>query len=261
MMYKYLLLGCSLAMFTTAAPARSDDVTIEELDGSHFQRTDIYKGKVWGAGTCTVSGSRVWTGACQMELFTLGALKRYDIYLHDEKTYYRVVQSDTGDTNLYVTRSDNRDIKTSVKQASDRDITFTMDDMAVHVVLPELKQRTDPGFSHESAYDDEQAYMIMARGQGNCELSGSRSFAGTCNVQVMARGMLDERYDIKLDDPDNSSFNILKLTDGSKRYVTAIDGKETPTTIEDIKTTRNITTESVITFGDDLKLHIGKRSF
>ncbi len=68
--------------------------------------------------------------------------------------------------------------------------------------------------------------------------------------------MREERYDIQLDDAGKTRFSILKLTDGSKGYVTRIDGKDVATTVKDIRTVENFTTESIFSFGDDLKLHI-----
>ncbi len=255
-MYKYLLLAFSLPLFSGAALAQSDDTIIEKLDGSHFQRSDIFKGKVWGSGKCTVSGNRNWNGGCRMERFTMGSLNRYDIHLSDGETLYRIVQRDAGGKNHYFTRISGKDVKTTIKQISDKEAIFTIGHMKVHMMLDDLKERTDPAFSHETSYGDDEAYQIMARGQGSCKLSGKESFSGDCSIELMSRGMLDERYDIHLDDAQKSLFHILKLTDGSKRYVTRIGGKDIATTIKDIRKKKHISTESIITFGDKLKLHI-----
>ncbi len=163
-MYKHLLLAFSLLLIANTVSAMENDVFIEKLDGSNFQRTDIYKGKVWGEGECTVSGSRDWRGGCRMEKFTMGRLTRYDIYLSDNRTLYRVVQTNASDSDDYLTRSDGKDVKTTINHKNDRDTIFIMGEMMVHVVLDELKERTDPVFSHESGFGDDEAFMIMARG-------------------------------------------------------------------------------------------------
>ncbi len=100
-MLKFLLL--LLPLFSGTVTAQGNDVIIEKLDGSHFQRTDIFQGKVSGQGKCTVSGSRNWNGGCSLEQFTMGPLNRYDIYLNDGKSYYRIVQNDPGNNDLYHT--------------------------------------------------------------------------------------------------------------------------------------------------------------
>lgn len=188
-----------------------------------------------GEGRCTVSGSREWTGGCSVEQSIKGGLDRFDIYLEDEKTHFRVEQVDDGSNKHFVTKIDGKDIQT------------TIGDMKVHSLMNTIELREDTPESR-ARFSSNDEFQIMARGEGNCELSGSRSFKGGCSIEQMTKGFLN-LYDIYLSD-EKTRFQVKQRDDGTKRYVTDIDGKDVDTTIEDLSKK-----ESIITMGD-LKLRV-----
>jgi hypothetical protein len=245
-MKKIFLLAALTHLCCTALYANDDDLIVTQSDGSHFQRDDIFQTMARGEGKCTVTGNRNWSGGCGFEQSLKGGLDRFDIYLNDEKTHFRVEQLDDGSKH-FVTAVDGKDVVTTIEDISDKESILTIGDIKVHTMMNTLELREDtPESRARFASDDE--YLIMVRGEGSCELSGSRSFKGGCGVEQMTKGLLN-LYDIYLND-EKTHFQVKQRNDGTKRYVTHVDGKDVNTTIEDLSKK-----ESIITMGD-LKLRI-----
>ena len=246
-MKKILLTAILFLFFAQSNACANDDFIITEADGSHFQRTDIFQIMARGEGRCTVTGSQEWTGGCSVEQSIKGSLDRFDIYLEDEKTHLRVEEVDDGSNKHFVTNIDGKNIQTTFEDISDRESILTIGDMKVHSLMNTIELREDTPESR-ARFSSGDEFQIMARGEGNCELSGSRSFTGGCSIEQMTKGFLN-LYDIYLSD-EKTRFQVKQRDDGTKRYVTDIDGKDVDTTIEDLSRQ-----ESIITMGD-LKLRV-----
>ena len=90
---------------------------------------------------------------------------------------------------------------------------------------------------------------IMAQGNGSCELSGTRTFIGDCDVEFLNLENL-KTFAITLDN-DGGQFRLDQINNGtSNQYITIIDGQEVPTSLEGVSQS-----ESTITM-DGLTLRI-----
>ena len=242
-----LLLAALFPLFCGDLYASDDDLIVTQADGSYFQRDDIFLAMARGEGKCTVTGSRNWSGGCSVQQSIKGNLERFDIYLEDGKTHFRVEQIDDGGNTHFSTTMNDKDIETTIEDISIKESILTIGDMKVHALVDTIELRKEtPESRARFASDDE--YQIMVRGEGSCELSGKRAFKGGCSVEQMTRGVLN-LYDIYLND-EKTHFQIKQRDDGTKRYVTNIDGNDVNTTIEDLSKK-----ESIITIGD-LKLRL-----
>jgi len=242
-----LLAALLFPLFCGALYANDDDLIVTQADGSHFQRDDIFQAMARGEGKCTVTGSRNWSGGCSVQQSIKGSLERFDIYLEDEKTHFRVEQIDGGGNTHFSTTMHGKDVETTIEDISVKESIFTIGDMKVYTLMDTIELRKDtPESRARFASDDE--YQVMVRGEGSCELSGKRAFKGRCSVEQMTKGVLN-LYDIYLND-EKTHFQVRQLDGGTKRYVTNIDGKDINTTIEDLNKK-----ESIITMGD-LKLRL-----
>lgn len=246
-MKKILLPAAILPLFCGVLYANDDDFIVTQADGSHFQRGDIFEIMARGEGKCVVSGGQNWSGGCSIQQAIKGGLERFDIYLEDEKSHFRVEQLDDGSNNHFATTIDGKDVETTINDISDKESIITIGDMKVHLLINTIELRKDTAESRARFTPDDE-YQIMARGEGSCELNGSRSFKGGCSVEQMTKGPLN-RYDIYLND-DKTRYQVKQRDDGTNRYVTNIDGKDVNTTIEDLSRK-----ESIITM-DDLRLHL-----
>ncbi len=247
-MIKNLFLTILFLFFCQCNAFADNDFIITELDGSHFQRTDIFQTMARGEGTCIVTGSRNWTGGCSVEQSIKGGLDRFDIYLLDDKTHFQVEQIDDGANNHFVTTADGKDVPTTIKDINEKESIFTIGDIKVHTLMNTIILREDTPESRAS-FNRSDLFQIMVRGEGNCQLSGKRTFKGGCSVEQMSKGGLD-LYDIYLSD-DKSHFRVVQIDDGTNNhYLTSIDGKDVQTSVE------NLSRQETIITMEDLKLRI-----